>query len=239
MDDNIVVIAERPEELVAAQNALCDNIGSKIAVARGEASEAEELLNIVRNAGLSDGAAKRGLDRAKSRVVFLCKVQEALAAGYVIMPDMPAEVIAIRVKRAPATTTVETSNWHEIVGKAQSLPAGEGEFADPKLPVTREYVESDRTQMTTPTGEWDFDFGLPMMFLKPRIVRRTGDAMTQRIFDEIAITPTPATKQAMRRVESQPVGATPDPMVIGRIIDRATKKRMCFLIAWFVDTSTI
>jgi len=247
--DDLLVIAENPAELVASQNALIDNVGHKVELARAELADAEQLLAALREAGLDQRAAERMINRAKSRVEYLVKVHEALSAGYVMVPDMPAETIAIRVKRKPRFQQ-ESGKWQYglKVGDevSQSLPSGVGVYASPQPHQTflqEESVENGKKEIThfvETTGEWDTDLRLPALFLKAQVVERTGKCLTRKLFDEIAINPGEGRAWTNAMASLAPAPASKGhPMVIGRIVDRATKKRLCFLIAWFIDTSGI
>lgn len=231
--NDLVVIADNPQELAAGQDALVANMELKIAEAKSEAEEAADLIAKCEAAGIGANAAKRLRHRAVSRELYLTKMCEALKAGFVMVPNFPGQTVAIRVKREnPKREVVERKRWepslhlqpHEV------LPAGEGRYVDPR-PIEGSF----HYNTTEPNGEkvtvyskWASAFseeiGFPVDFLKPVVVELTGKAMARKIFDEVVL------------CGNEQRG---DPMVLGRIYDRATKRSTSFLIAWFIDTKEI
>jgi hypothetical protein len=239
--DDLVVIADNPAEMVEAQNATIGAIKLKMEHAQTELADAVETLRSLEAAGMATSVAGRMEKRAQSRVDFLTKALQALEAGYVIVPEMPSEVVAIRVRRRPRHQH-ETAhgNYTPSInpGKAEALPAGEGEYVDP-IPVTKieKFHENQgdgtltRTHRMT-TGEWDTEIALPVEFLRPTVVQRTSKVMMRKIFDEIAVIGASGTFTGARAKKA-------DPMVVGSVIDHVAKRKLWFLVAWFVDTKTI
>lgn len=239
--DDLVVIADNPTEMVDAQHATIGAVSAKLTRAEHDLADANETLKHLTDANMATTAAERIVKRAESRVQFLAKAKQALEAGYVIVPEMPCDVVAIRVKRRPKKQHT-TSTWGTPsidTEAAPGLAAGEGQYADP-LPATqlatfdvkdKEGKDVTRTHRTT-TGEWDTDIALPAEFLRPTVVQRTGRMMMRKIFDEVAVVGASTVYRHGRAMKA-------DPMVIGSVIDTANKRKLWFLIAWFLDTSTI
>jgi hypothetical protein len=242
--NDLVVIADNPQEMVEAQHATIAVVGGKLERAQSELADASQTLITLQESGLSTTAAERIMRSAESRVVFLEKAKQALEAGYVIVPEMPCDVVAIRVKRD------NPKKQHEIGGnytpsisleKAPGLPAGEGQYVDPLpdseikkfrelKPQSQGGGEIVKTHRVT-TG-WDTDIELPVEFLKPAVVARTGKVMMRKLFDEVAVVGASSryTSGRARKI---------DPMVVGSVIDGVNKRKLWFLVAWFVDTSEI
>jgi hypothetical protein len=55
--------------------------------------------------------------------------------------------------------------------------------------------------------------------------------MLRKLFDEIAVVGASTSFADARR--------RADPMVVGSVIDKVAKRKVWFLIAWFVDTRTL
>lgn len=239
--NDLVVIADNPTEMVEAQQATIATVAGKLAMARNEEADAVETVLALERANLNTDIAKRMLKRCESRTLYLDKAHQALSAGYVIVPEMPRDVIAIRVNRRPIGQRSESvhrysPSIHEVA--ASSLPVGEGEYVDPLpesqrgsyntkdsegKPITKYYRET--------TGEWNTDLALPSEFLKPTVIERTGKMMMRKIFDEIAVIG--ANGLTASRAKKA------DPMVIGSVIDKMANRKLWFLVAWFIDTRTI
>lgn len=234
--NDLVVIASDPQELADGQAATIEVMKRKEAEAEAEVQQAEMLVESCMRANIGTASATRALKRAESRHLYLTKVRQALEEGYVIVPNFPGRTIAVRVKRdKPSGKVVETSSkWAQNAPDqiAQILPVGEGRYVDVR-PIQKDdsYKETDSDgKQVTKYLAWatDFseEFGLPVEFMKPTVIQRTGKTMARKIFDEIAITGDPAWTRG-------------DPMVLGRIRDRKNRKEITFLVAWFVDTAVI
>lgn len=240
--DDVVLVADNPSELQQLQVGMISAMGGKIARAVAEVEDGRRTMDALVAAGMDTRAADRNLKRAESRLDFLKKCLSALRDGYVIVPEMPHNVVAIRVKRGPRRQH-ERNPYGRIptinTEGAPGLPEGEGSYADP-LPASeiRRFENTDpatkKTEVVvhrTTTG-WDEIVGLPVTFLKPAVVERTGRCMMRKLFDEIAVVG--ADKFYVNRQARKA-----DPMVLGSVVDRVTKRRAWFLVAWFVDTADL
>lgn len=237
--NDLVVIASDPNELAAAQHATIEKVAEKIRMAEIELRQAKVTVEAGSRAGINIGPVKRLVKKAEDRLTYLQKVKDALNEGCVIVPNFPGETVAVRVKRAtPRTKQYEGYRWEAGRRGAETpdnLPTGEGRYVTP-IPKSEVHQlpkqdNASAKYLTVPT-ELNEAIGLPVEFLRPTVVERTGKCMARRIFDEIAVNGNWMNSAA---------GATKgDPMVLGRIIDRSRPGRvLTFLIAWFVDTSTI
>lgn len=232
--NDLVVIAANPQELVEAQNATIEQVKMKLAETTEDIEHGEQLIAQCAEASINSDSAKRLLSRAKSRKLFLEKTIEALTAGYVVMPNMPARTIAVRVKREKPIDKVSESTYRAPdapVVQAEILAPGDGRYVSTE-PFVERYAERetrDGKEVTVhgvyPTL-YDDEIGLPIEFMKPTVVQMCGKMFARKIFDEVAI------------VENQ-VSNDVDPIVIGRILDRRNNKTITFLVAWFLDTKDI
>jgi hypothetical protein len=212
---------------------------AKIEQAKAEAQDAKRMRDQMRTAGIGSGPAERLHKRATERVGFLVKVKAALEAGYLLMPDMPGEVLAVRTSKDPAWPSKRF--WGEYHGLTPTepanhrLPPGEGWYANPNPdtqfrtvndPVSGKFLRDEirATMLRDPSG-------IDHKFLKPAIIDKMTGAMTRHIFDEIVCVGAKPTKSPT------PTRADPDPIVLGRVV--SGRQVAAFLIAWFVDLSEL
>lgn len=227
-DSNVLVIAEQPGEMQAAQDALIAWAGNKVAQVKADLADAELALDSATACGVKLHGVRKLVKSAKDSLAYYEKVKAALEDGYCIVPDFPVEVVAIRTNAFSPRGTRESS-WGvpAITQHAQKLPEGEGEYVSP---TPTAYHASDR-DVTNYKGEksgtvkvWradEFcDVELPIKFMKPRVLQATQAALASKIFDEIGILPARPKK---------------DPLIVGRIIDPKGRP-LSFLISWFVDS---
>jgi hypothetical protein len=228
-----LLIASDPHELLREQHRLIASVECKRTQALAEARDAEKMVDQMMTARMDWKPAARLQDRATDRVRFLTKVKSALEAGYVMMPDMPGEVLAIRTENPRLG---DRRWWREgdikPLPAKHTLPIGEGRYVSPRPteavqtnqdPTTKRWITSRRaTEIRDPDG-------LDRKFLKPAVVDRMTGAMARGIFDEIVCVgarPVPGRKVRDR-----------DPIVLGRVL--SGKQAAAFLIAWFVDPAEL
>jgi flagellar basal body rod protein FlgC len=233
--NDLVVIASNAAEMAESQAALVAEFRRKEAAIELEIGETSLAIDEALKAGINPNALNKVLRRQESRKTYLGKIAAALEAGYVIVPNFDAKVIAIRVKdnRQPRGKAIMAHHKNFANVNAESgdiLPVGEGKYVDPLPLQTQEHVPAadpakSGTWLATPAELRD-EFDLPVEFMKPTIIQRTGICAARKIFDEIAVTP------SFRRPGE-------DPMVLGRVRDKATGKMVTFLVAWFMDTAAV
>lgn len=231
----LCVVANNAGEMVKAQSDLVKWAESKIRVAERDAREQETILEKLKSARLNPGPAARHVRLSKRRVMYYEKIAAALRAGFVIVPDIDADVVAVRTDRQRPVAGFSSSrhsyakpNKFYHPQPAENLPIGKGRYVN-RFPVTTLGVnrneKGEAIEWTSRPNRHDDVATLPVEFMKPSVIDRTSQAMMANIFDEIC------TVGGRRQV---------DPMVLGKIIHWSDKyKRISFLISWFVDTSAI
>lgn len=227
-NDDVLVIAEQPGQMQAAQEALIAWATAKVARVKQELDDAEECLAQATASGLKLHGVRKMVATARKGLVYYEKVKSALEEGYCIVPDFPVEIVAIRTNRLEPIGTAK-QNWGVpgIEQKAQVLSEGEGAYVSPiptayhshTIDTTNYEGKKDGTMKVWKASEF-CDVDLPVKFMKPRVVEATNRAMMCAVFDEIGILPASPKK---------------DPLVVGRIID-PKGRRLSFLISWFVDS---
>lgn len=226
---DVLVIAETPGQMQTAQQALIDWATQKVVQVKQELAEAEKSYDQAIACGVKMGGIEKLLNSAAKAVTYYSKVQSALEDGYCIVPDFPVDIVAIRTNKERPSGTVETSGWKPtgIDQKPQSLAEGEGRYVGNQASAEWENIREKRDAQGKVYSEitiWEADefqnVGLPVKFMKPRVLEATAHALAAKVFDEIGILPARPKK---------------DPLVIGRIID-PKGARLSFLISWFVDS---
>ncbi len=226
---DVLVIADTPGQMQTAQVALIAWAGQKLEQVTKELTDAQSSYDQAIACGVRLGGITALLNGAEKTVAYYQKVKSALEQGYCIVPDFPVDIVAIRTDRKRPSGTRETSGWTPdgITQKARALPEGEGRYVDAQARADYSHERETKNHEGKVTGSmtvWsaeDFqEIGLPVKFMKPRVLEATQHALAAKIFDEIGILPSRPKK---------------DPLIVGRIID-PKGKRLCFLIAWFVDS---
>jgi hypothetical protein len=228
-DGNVLVIAEQPGEMQAAQEALIAWAGNKVAQVRADLADAEQALDSATACGVKLHGVRKLVKSARDSLAYYEKVKSALEDGYCIVPDFPVDIVAIRTMRDwPTESRTETSGWKpECVQAGEVLPEGEGQFVSPNPAVQwcgNRDEKNAKGEITRSLDVWkatEFKaVGLPVKFMKPRVLQATQIALVSKIFDEIGILPASPKK---------------DPLIVGRIIDPKGRP-LSFLISWFVDS---
>jgi hypothetical protein len=224
--------ARNQTEMSKAQEALVAWADAKVRLLKKELNEAAENVLIATKRKWKKAPFERVMDRAAKKLTFYEKVQAALKAGYVIVPDMNVELFAIRTTRKSAKQNKVKGQWSRPNDqKTNSPPLGEGRYVTPQ----GEQVWANEVKKHEPgkqpeyeIARWveghDEEIDFPFRLAKPAILNATADAMAGKFFDEMGVLP---------RFRKQP-----DPVVVGRIVYKEgyVEKRFNFLIVWYIDT---
>lgn len=200
-----------------------------------EKAEQQEALSVAEERKWATSAFKKRIAMLERRRVFYEKIEIALLAGYVIVPNFQMSVFAIRTKDTAPRGSVRPARWgNQFVQNPQLLKAGEGEYQNPLPPVMQRTDEVSDGKGGTKSAkvEWpddefaDLDF--PIALAKPVLMSRTAEVMAQKVFDEIGVAVDTATSG----------GA--DPIILGRIRNpRKGRSHISFFIGWYFDPSRI
>jgi hypothetical protein len=98
-DDKLVVIARNPAEMQVAQQKLCEWAAGQVAKSELELKEMEDSLAQAKKSKWRTTGFKTNLRYAKERHKYYTKVQAALEAGYVIVPNFDLDIFAIRTTK--------------------------------------------------------------------------------------------------------------------------------------------
>lgn len=225
------VVALTPAELIPAQRSLAEWCREKVCALGRDLSEQRQNLRQAKTMKWKHSGWANAVTKTKKRMVYYAKIQAALKAGYLIVPNFDVEVIAVRVQRESPNEAVDVTQ-----ATAEVLPQNRGRYVDDSLSgydEDRVVKYGDGTTKTVsdfhPT-RYDTEIDFPASLVKPVVMAATERAMAHRIFDRIGI---------VRKTRRS------DPIVVGQIIDPATTQKwalrsnpkcVTFFIAWWLDT---
>lgn len=227
---DINVVALTPAEMVPAQHDLIAWCDRKIQALQDESDELDLHQKLAVENGWKTSVVTANLNRTARRITYYRKMQAALQAGYLLVPNMPVEVLAVRVNglRGKAKTA---EGWHRFQSSPELLPVGEGRYVDEQPHETSEEFEGKDYQGKPVTktryisAEYDDVVDFPVALTKPIVLQAVARAMALKVFDQIA------------RVQN---GGGRDPIYVGQLIDpRGSNRLATFFLAWWVDTSTL
>ncbi|HYM25515.1 MAG TPA: hypothetical protein VEU08_19990 [Vicinamibacterales bacterium] len=227
--DDLTLVALTPADMAPAQADLVAWCDRKIAAVKAERDDIETNLELATEHGWKHKSVAASLARAEKRILYYEKMKAAVAAGYLIVPNFPIDVFAVRVARPKQPEQVRDSTWGGFPAKAELLPVGVGRYVDDMVFHRDEsHVETVdgkerlvKRYVTTDYDEVDF----PVVAVKPAILKATQRAMALRIFDQIGTVQNRTGR---------------DPIVVGRLLDpRGNGRCATFFIAWWLDTASL
>lgn len=238
------LVAVDGPQLVSAHGRMIGWARVQIATMAAEKQAEEESLAIAVERKWATAAFRRRISMLGKRKEYYEKIEQALLAGWVIVPNFEMNVFAIRTtKEHPDHTRQFTNQWdrskREFRQAAQALPVGEGEFVNPlanSYASSYEGTDSDGKKATQHYqqsfgGFQDIDF--PIVLAKPVVMSKSAEAMAAKVFDEIGV----ARDSGVERHRGSRVG---DPFMLGRIRNpRKNRPDITFFIGWTFDPSRL
>jgi hypothetical protein len=228
---NLALVALTPGDMQPAQEALAHWCDQKCEALNVELADLEEHALIASNNGWKLRGLQAAITRTQKRLVYYAKVKAAVAEGYLLVPNFPVRVLAVRVQRMKQRQTAaqyETSSAFDT--KPELLPAGEGRYVDERLFTSdQSHTEPDGkggTKIVRRYVSEDYDApDFPFAAVKPAVLAATERAMAKQIFDTIGV------------VENS---AGRDPIMVGQLLDpRGNDRRTTFFIAWWLNTEDL
>lgn len=219
---NTQIIALSPTDLAPAQQSLLGWCDQRIAHWLDEQREVKEACDHAIQNKWKAEPFRRALQKANRKIGFYRKIRAAIEAGYLIVPNFPLELFAIRTN-AESARADESTYRKRFAQNPKHLPQGVGEYKNP-LPVvyssTRQDAKGKDEKFYWPE-ELSEELEIPAQLVKPEIMRAIDKARGLKLFDGIGIC---SDRQA-------------DPIVCGQIAESSSwgAKRVTFFIAWFVD----
>jgi hypothetical protein len=228
------LVATDQAQMQAAHGHMIDWARAKQLECDRELSEERANLSIAEDRKWATAAFKRRISMLEKRRVFYEKIEIALNAGYVIVPNFEMDIFAIRTVAYTPRGGVRSGSFNNFDQEAQRLPAGEGEYRNPKPVVLeeREKVKDEKGERTLVT-QWPSEFqdvDFPIALAKPVLMSRTAEAMAAKVFDEVGVARDTQWRGSRRG----------DPIILGRIRNpRPNRPDMTFFVGWFFDPTNV
>lgn len=227
--ENIQLTTLVPEQMKVAQENLITWCSGKINSINSEIKELKDAVLHASEMKWGTSVLKRQQVKAEKRILFFEKIQAALHAGYVIVPNFPVTLFAIRTNKDTPLQMFTSSHWGDKEQKSMELPIGSGEYKNP-FPLVERETESladNKTRDISYATEWD-ELEFPVSMIKPEIIEATNKAMALEIFDQFGVLPKTRNE---------------DPIIVAQIINKGTgyarNKIVSFMIAWHFDTKVL
>lgn len=233
------LIALAPSDLLAAQTNLVMWCDGKVTAIRREAVDLRENLKIAKDNKWRTNGLSSALARTEKRIPFYEKIKAAVAAGYLIVPNFPVDIFAVRVKRDAPRTQTTRPGWGtpSIEVSPESLPVGEGRYVGPAASLSDTSFEQTKDGKKETVREFTTDgfteeIGFPVQAVKPIVLDATQRALALKIFDSIGVVRNGGAGGWVQR--------RGDPIVVGRLIDpRGNGRMVTFFVAWWLNTSDL
>src|SRR5229473_7548672 len=128
--DDLTLVALTPADMIPAQTELRAWCEQKIRAVKAELADLETNLELATEHGWKHASVAASLNRTAKRILYYEKLHAAVEAGYVIVPNFPVDVFAVRVKRVKQPEKTSDNNWGGFAANPQFLPTGEGRYVD-------------------------------------------------------------------------------------------------------------
>ncbi len=232
--ENLHLVALAPSDIPATQQAITNWCEEKIASLAVERSDFLDHARIAEKNEWQSKGLRAAAQRTQRTIEYYEKVKAAVAEGYLIVPNFPVEVLAVRVSRRRPEHEVENQPGYLSNVKPDLSGVGEGRNVSPRptyqaVPYTRPDPQDPKKteeRYRYVTDEYGDVAGFPMLAVKPVVVAATARAMALKVFDDIGVV----------------TGRKQDPVVVGRIYDprdRWRQKFATFFIAWWFETRAL
>lgn len=229
--------ATNSEEMAKAQSGLTTWVSAKVESVKKELHAVSKAVEHARTHKWAIAPLVRQKNLWYGRRVYYEKILEALKAGYVLVPEFPVDLFAIRLSRETPLRQENSvnSSWERgVQHPPQKLEVGEGEYKNPDVPRFYNKIEwkdekgKDQVVYKFHNDDAFSDLAFPLIAAKPEVMDATQSAMARKIFDSIGICPPDKRKG--------------DPLIIGVIEGPKvgyTQKKCHFLIAWHINVEDL
>lgn len=223
---DVQLTATEPDEIAAAQTSLIAWATQKIASLQAEHKDLSDAYDNAVEHKWAASPLKRQVDKTQKRIEFYEKMKVALEHGYVIIPNFPVTVFAIRTTKEKPLKLMTSRRWDTREQKPECLEEGVGDYKNP-FPVQYERsvpLPNNPDNKTFWAEDWK-ELEFPIQMAKLNIMEATNRAMALKCFDDFGIMPE-------RKKE--------DPIIVARLLDpRSTKynrRFITFMVAWHLNT---
>lgn len=227
---HLELTAVLPEEMVPVQQSLIDWGKRKIFELQAEAKDLHDAYEKSVKVKWRSEPLKKLYDKTIRRVEFYQKMVGALEHGFVIIPNFPVSVFAIRTDKTKPLKLMSGNFYDTHEQKAPGLPASEGEYKNPfphccQMEYAAPTKENPMRKLMSYWADSWKELEFPISMAKVKVMEATSQAMALKIFDDFGIMPE-------RKKE--------DPIIVARLIDpRSTtynRRYITFMIAWHLNT---
>lgn len=229
-DPNVALVALSAGDMPATQAALIAWCDQKHQALEQELEDLQDHLRIAISNGWKLRCLQASIGRTEKRLTYYANIKIAVEHGYLIVPNFPVTVLAVRVRsRRQRRIKASYEAAAAFEAKPELLPAGEGRYVDDWLfthDVSHEEPDAKGgTKLVRQFVSGDYDApDFPFQAIKPAVLAATERAMVLRVFDAIGM------------VES----SGRDPIMVGQLIDpRGHDRRVTFFIAWWLNTTDL
>lgn len=225
-----VLAALSASEMASTQAQLKGWCLAKLKELAADYREQRDNFTVAKAAKWKTSSWENAMRKTKRKLVYYGKIFAAVKAGYVIVPDFAAEVMAVRVDSRLPRHKGSDAAWRINRAQPGLVPVGMGRYVDDMTDYrdhSYEVPDSNRpghtrTKEWYTAGEFNDVIDFPIAVVKPIVMDATQRAMSLRIFDTIEVAGAPQK----------------DPIVLGRI-RRDKGKQITFFIAWWLDVETL
>lgn len=234
-------VAVNATEMKAANEGIKNFLRAKVASIQQEIDETQAALDAAIKHKWKSSTFKGIVLRRKQEHMYYGKLLAASEAGYSIVPNMEADIFAIRVKRLNPIQTAhdQSKSYNPSIPslpdeEEQRLPIGEGDYKSPEQTFSSHKWDSkdDKGEIVhhaSASAVEYADLNFPLAVAHPVVMDATAHAMAMKIFDRIGI------------VNNHKFQRKGDPIVLGQITRKIgwQTKTASFLIAWYLDPRTL
>jgi hypothetical protein len=225
---NTQIIALFPTDLAPAQQSLISWCDQRIEHWIKEQGEAKDAYAYAVKQKWNASRFRTQMQKANRKIEFYRKVRRAIELGYLIVPNLPLDIIAIRTNAIEARGgKTSTSKWTRFEQMPKNLPSGEGRYTSPKPAIYSDEraVKDGKTETFYYPAELSEELELPVRLQKPQVLQAIDQARAHKLFDQIGVCS----------------DASADPIVCGviRESNSFSGKRLTFFLAWYINLADI
>lgn len=229
------LVAQNQEQLAAAHGGMLAWARNAQDLVEGEIEGEQANLEAAIAANFKTAPFENRINRLARRKIFYHKLEEALLAGFVLVPNFPMNTFAVRTKAKHPHGRQRDGLGHGHQ-QPQLADVGEGEYRNP-VPLLETSTET-RAKLGDPTktyeqvvswpSDWQEEIDFPLAIARPELMQRTASTMAKKLFDEIGVA-----------VDSN-WSTRGDPILLGRIRNpRPGRPSVTFFLGWYFDPSRL
>lgn len=228
------LVALTPNEIGPAQVQLKGWCERKIDALKVEQADLQTHLDLAKKNKWNRTGLTNALTRTSRRIVYYEKMHDAVSAGYLMVPNMPISILAVRVNNAAPRSRSSEHYWtRSFPTPTQMLPSGDGRYVDETVgTIDASYTEKQPDGSTKKfihivSNDVYDDPDFPFEAVKPHVLVATQRAMALKIFDQIGVVQNGRARKG-------------DPIMVGRLLDpRGNGRCATFFIAWWLNTADL